>query len=354
MNLVCLLRLTLLLAAQNGAAASATVPDAALHFVDALPRYQPREPVSGMIRLWGHGSFKRDFMGQLVRYWIEGFTRYQPGVRFENRMYGSASAIGALYTGVGDVAILGEEIQPSAAAAFERVVGYPPFGVEIATGSLDVRNFDYAHVFFVHIDNPITRLTLAQLDAIFGIEHRLGSAPIRTWDQLGLSGDWAGRTIRPYGFKLDDDFALYLQGALLGGSHRWNNELVEFTHITRPDGSVYDHGQQILDALARDRFGIAVSNLRYANPQVKPLALAWREGGPFHAATVENLISRQYPFTRVIPAFVNRAPGQPLEPRLLEFLRYLLSREGQQDIVREGGYLPLGEAALREQRSRLE
>ncbi len=321
---------------------------------EALPHYQPGQTVAGTIRVWGHGSFKRDFMGRLMKYWEEGFRKYQPGIQIENRMYGTASAIGALYTGAGDLAILGEEIHPVAAAAFERVMHYPPEGVEIATGSLDVRNFDYAHVFFVHEDNPLSKLTLTQLDAIFGDEHRRGPRNIRTWGELGLAGEWKDRPIHPYGWRLDDDFALYLQDALLMGSHKWNCDLREFAHINTPDGTVYDHGQRILDALAKDPLGIAVSNLRYMSSHVKPLALASRDGEPYYEATKEHLVERKYPLTRIIPAFFNRAPGQPLDPKVKEFLRYLLSFEGQQDILRDGNYLPLSHGAIREQLKKLE
>ena len=322
--------------------------------LEALPHYQPGQTVSGTIRVWGHGSFKRDFMGRLMKYWEEGFRRYQPGIQIENRMYGTASAIGALYTGAGDLAILGEEIHPVAAAAFERVMHYPPEGVDIATGSLDVRNFDYAHVFFVHEDNPLSKLTLTQLDAIFGDEHRRGPRNIRTWGEVGLAGNWRDKPIHPYGWRLDDDFALYLQGTLLMGSHKWNCDLREFAHINNADGTVYDHGQRILDALAQDPLGIAVSNLRYLCPRVKPLALASRDGEPYYEATKQNLVERKYPLTRVIPAFFNRAPGQPLDPKVKEFLRYLLSLEGQQDIVRDRNYLPLSQRVIREQLKKLD
>ena len=321
--------------------------------LERVPHYKPQQTVAGTIRIWGHGSPKHNFMGQLMNRWQEGFRKYQPGIVIENRMYGTASAIGALYTGVADMTILGEEIHAPAAAAFERVMHYPPLGIDIATGSLDVRNFDYAHVFFVHNDNPIAKLTLTQLDAIFGREHRRGTQDIRTWGQLGLKGEWADKPITPYGWRLDDDFATYLQEALLGGSHKWNCDLREFRHINNPDGSVYDHGQQILDALAKDRYGIAVSNLRYMNLQVKPLALAVNDGGPYYEATKENLIQRKYPFTRIIPAFINRKPGQPVDPKVKEFLRYLLSYEGQHD-VRESGYLPLNGESIRAQLKKIE
>ena len=319
-----------------------------------LPAYQPQRKVAGVIRLWGHGSFRRDFMGKLVKHWEEGFARYQPDVRFEYRMYGTASSIGALYAGVGDIAIRGEEIFPFETSAFERVLGYPPFSVDIATGSLDVQNMDYAQVFFVNKDNPLSQLTLAELDAIFGDEHRRGPKNIRTWGELGLRGPWARQRIHVYGWSIDDDFSFYLQTAVLAGSHHWNCELKEFRRITRPDGTVVDAGLQILDALAHDPYGIAVSNLRYANPQVKPLALAVRPGGSYVAATKENLVHRSYPLTRIIPAVINRAPHTPIDPKVKEFLLYILSRDGQADIVREGGYLPLSAESVREQRKKLE
>ena len=105
--------------------------------------------------------------------------------------------------------------------------------------------------------------------------------------------------------------------------------------------------------MAADRFGIAISNLRYANPQVKAVALAAVDGEPYYQPTRENLISQNYPLTRIIPAFVDRAPGRPLDPKVREFLRYVLSREGQQDISRETGYLQLNASAVRAQLRKL-
>jgi phosphate transport system substrate-binding protein len=139
-------------------------------------------------------------MGRLAGRWEAGFARFQPDVRFEDRMYGTASAMGALYTGAGDLAILGEELFPYYAAPYERAMGYPAAGVEIATGSLDVRNFDFAQMVFVHRDNPLSRMTLVQLDAVFGTEHRLGAPKnFLTWGDLGLEGEWASRPIHLYG-----------------------------------------------------------------------------------------------------------------------------------------------------------
>ncbi|TLZ63308.1 MAG: hypothetical protein E6K20_02955 [Gammaproteobacteria bacterium] len=340
-------------ATSSGREASSAGETSAVHFVDALPLYVPEQKVSGTISLWGHGSFKQDFLGKLVHAWAEGFRRLQPHVQFEKKMYGTASAIGALFTGAGNLAILGEDINPAAATAFQRAKGYPPTGVQIATGSLAASFFDYAHMIFVHTDNPIERLTVAQLEAVFGTEHKRAPRNVRTWDGLGLTGEWHGRRIQPYGWKIDEDFGLFFRGAVLEGSHRWNVDVKEFVHVTRPDGSLYEHATQILDALAQDRFGIAISNVRYANAQVKPLRLASRTGGPYYAATEANLIAQKYPLTRIIPAFIDRVPGEPVDPKLREFLRYILSRGGQRALLTQSDYLPLGADAIREQLERL-
>jgi phosphate transport system substrate-binding protein len=318
-------------------------------FVDSLPLYAPNHQVRGTIRLWGHGSPKHDFMGKLVRNWTRTFNGYQPAVNFDNRMYGTASAIGALYTGAGDLAILGEEVSPAAAAAFKRAKSYAPTCVQIATGSLDVNYFDYAHMIFVHKDNPIDRLTVAQLEAIFGTEHRRSEHNIRRWGELGLGEEWKDQDIHPYAWKVDDDFALFFRERVLDGSHRWNPDIREYVTIKLPDGSVLDRGQQIIDALSQDRYGIAISNLRFANASVKVVALAAGDGGAYYAPTPNNLIDRSYPLTRLIPACIDRKPGEPVDPLLREFLRFLLSREGQRALLQDSGYLPLGAQAIRAQ-----
>ena len=252
--------------------------------VAGMQEYHPEVSVAGTIRLWGHGSPKTDFMGKVVRYWEDGFVKFQPGVKFEYRLYGTASAVGALYTGVGDIALMGQVLSPYEIDGFERVLHYPPQSVDIATGSLDVRNMGFAQVFFVHDDNPLSRITLTQLDAVFGTEHRRGAPRnFRTWGDLGLTGAWADRPIHLYGWAFDNDFwDLMLKEPVFGGSHRWNTDLTGFSHIYNADGTIYDAGLQVLEALNADRDGIAVSNLRYMKPQlrVKPLALAARDGGP--------------------------------------------------------------------------
>ncbi len=332
------------------APALAQKPDPIAGTLAALPDYRPGPKVGGTISLWGHGSFSRDFMGKLVRRWIAEFNRYQPAVRFDYRMYGTSSAIGALAVGAGNLAILGEEISPDAERLFERARGYPPTRIEIANGSLATNYFDYAHQIFVNRANPLLRLDLRQLEAIFGAQHRCTRGNIRSWGELGLKGEWANRRIHPYVWKTDTDFALFLRERALCGSHRWNPATREVTPAERPDGTQYELGQQIIDAVARDPAGIGISNARYATPEVKALALSWNQSGPYVGATNETLISRQYPLVRIIPAYVDRPPGGELRPAVAEFLRFILSKQGQTALAQESGYLPLNASEARESR----
>ena len=344
------------LAAVSSPAALAAAPDPVVErTLESLPHYEPGPKVMGTIRLWGHGSPTHDFVGDLVRRWYDEFHRSQPGVRLDYRMYGTASAIGALASGAGTLAILGEEISPDAVRMFRRARGYAPLKIEIANGSVDTNYFDYAHMIFVHKDNPLTRLTVRQLEAIFGAERRCfpGTRPIRRWSDLGLKGPLASRQIIPYSWKTDVDFALFFRERILCGSHRWNPAVREFMPVTAPDGTVTQHGQLILEALARDPSGIAISNVRFANPHVRPLLLSWDSPRDYVAASNATLMSRRYPLVRIIPAFVDRRPGHSMRPAEREFLRFILSREGQSALVEHSGYLPLDRQTLMRERAKL-
>jgi phosphate transport system substrate-binding protein len=316
---------------------------------NSLLRYQSNQALTGTIRIWGS-----DRMETLMKYWQEGFIKHHADVRFETNLKGTGTGMAGLYTEVADLALMGRAATPKEVQAFQWVFKYKPFAVEVATGSLDVPGKTFALSIFVHKDNPLSKLTLTQLDGIFGNEHRRGPRNIRTWGDLGLIGDWMDKPINTYGYDVETRTALFFKQMLFKGSDKWNCELKEFADLKQSDGSLSDAGRRILDALARDRYGIAFANLRYVNAQVKPLALAAMDGGPHYEATKENLIQRKYPLTRIASIYVNRAPGKPVEPKVKEFLRYILSYEGQQDILREGQYLPLSQQAILEQLKELE
>lgn len=315
-----------------------------------FPAYVPVQTIDRPIRIWGHGNRALPWMKNLIDIWDAGLRRFHPKSGLDFQMWGTSSGVPCLFNGTGDIALLGEEILPQESAAFEHAKGYPPTGVDVMTGSLDVRNFDYAQQVFVHRSNPLSGLTLVQLDAILGAEHRRGPKNIRHWGELGLKGAWASREIVPYCWAIDDSFGAYLQGSVLMGSHRFNPALREYVHIIHPDGAIYDHGQQILDALAKDPAGIAVSNIRYAGPEVKPLPLANTAAGPFVQASKASLIDRSYPLARTLPCVIDRRPDGRIDPAPRELLRYLLSREGQLGVTQDGRFLPLSPAYAETQR----
>jgi len=142
---------------------------------------------------------------------------------------------------------------------------------------------------------------------------------------------------------------MFFHDIVLRGGPKWNCGLREFGNETGAGGARIDAGRLILEALARDPYGIAISNAHYARAEVKALPLANGEGKPFVAPTRENVLNRTYPLTRAVYLYLDRAPGKTLDSKLEEFLRYVLSREGQRDVISEGAYLPLPAKMLREQ-----
>lgn len=320
--------------------------------IDLPPPYQSRGELAGTIRIWGHGAYdsKRDFIGVLVRAWEQGFQQFEPNVRFENHLVGTAAAIGALYTGRGDLALMGREIWPPEVAAFKEVFGYPPTGVDVVTGSFDVRNRDYALVIFVHQGNPIQGLTLAQLRSIFAVPQGPDAHAARTWGDLGLTGPWRERPIHRYGLPISRGFARFFEQRVFAGAELWQPSLREFADLEGSKGGATDGGQRMLDAMRSDPDSIGYAGLLYHTPDVRPVALAESAGAPYVEPTAATVMDHSYPLTRMVTMFLNRAPGKPVDPKLCEFLRYLLSRQGQEAVAKYGrGYLPiLAPAAARQ------
>jgi phosphate transport system substrate-binding protein len=308
-----------------------------------------QQPIpQGPIRIWGHGALGHDYIESLVVKWEAGFRKTHPEVQFDNELHGTASAIGALYTGTGEIAIMGREIWPVEVEAFSDIRGYPPLGIDIVTGSLDVRNKDFALVVFVNRSNPLAHLSLPQLARLFGAEQTLPS----TWGELGLRGEWATRPIHLYGFEIHRGFGYYLEQRVFNGSSKWNPTLVELGDIKKPDGSLLDAGQRIVDAVGADPDAIGYSSLLYKNANIRAVPIG-PAGGPFLLATHQTIANHTYALTRSITAYIDRAPGRPADPRVEAFLRYILSPEGQQAVIEDGGYTPLPPALARTQAAKL-
>jgi len=338
--------------------------------LDGLPRYQSEQPVSGTIRNFGFG------LGGVLALWEEGFRKLHPDVRFTDHLPTSDAAIPALVTGVADLAPDGGEATLTETLSFFETYGYHPTDITVATGAFDVQGRSNGIVVFVNAANPLTGLTLQQLDGIFGAERSAGmrgfkwtpsdgrgaQENIRTWGQLGLKGEWADKPIQTYGHA-PSGTTRFFQWKVMKNGDKWNPNYREYVEsgskmIADEDRAEQRMGLQhmLRDELAHDRYGIAWTVMPQAQgvSGIKPIALAARDGGRYVAASTASFQDRSYPLVRNIYIYVNRAPGRPLDPRLKEFLRYALSRDGQEAVVRNGGYLPLTRQAAREQLARLE
>ena len=315
--------------------------------VTDLPSYVPARQVTGVIRSWGSPE-----MAGLMRTWEKGFKRFQPDAAFEDSLHSTASAVAGIYSGRADLALLGRDIWPAEIAAFRSIRGYDPASMEVATGSFDIPKATYALMVFVHKDNPLQKVSLAELEAIFGNDRGSATCGMHVWGELGLSDAWAKRPIQLYGFDLDNDKALVFSRMVFKRTHRWNCQIQEFSNAVQ--GEAFDAGQLILNALGKDSFGIAISNAHYSTPSTKVLAIGLSDSGPFITPTRESVQSRLYPLTRSIHIVIDRNPSRPIDPKILEFLRYALSRQGQEDVLTEKTYLPLTDEIARSERNRLQ
>jgi phosphate transport system substrate-binding protein len=260
---------------------------------------------------------------------------------------------------------------------FTENFGYYPTEITVATGAFDPgkKGGSGSLVIFVNKDNPITKLTMKQLDGIFGAERtgglkgivlspefaRSAKEDIRTWGQLGLTGDWADRQIQTYGYTFTG-MKWFFQMKVLHGGQKWNPNYREYVETEsfmvdreNPLGRTLTIDQMLAD-LSKDKYGVAYCPLHYAKnfPQLKPLAIASQEGGPYIEPSRESYQNRSYPLTRSVFIYLNRVPRHPVDPKLKEFLTYILSREGQQELVKYGRYLPLPAEVVREQLKKLE
>jgi phosphate transport system substrate-binding protein len=309
-----------------------------------LPEYTAAKQVSGTIHICGSPQ-----MGDLLKLYEQGFVKVQPAVHFENDLKSTLTAVSGVYTGRADIGLLGREIWPTEVQAFEAIENHAPTVIDIATGSFDVPKATFALMIFVPKSNPIASLSTGQLDRIFAANDASSNSPIRTWGDLGLKGEWATRPVHLYGFKVDNDKSQIFSQLIFSKGERWNSALNEFSNAAGPNGA--DAGELIVQAVAKDLDAIGISNVHYATPNVKALALSTPIQRVPVAPTRENVANRNYPLTRAVYIVVDNDAAHPSSKAIVEFLSYVLSRQGQQAVMQEGNYLPLpAEIALRQLR----
>jgi phosphate transport system substrate-binding protein len=277
-----------------------------------LPSYKSVSGVSGTVK-----SIGSDTLNNLMTLWSEGFRSKYPAVKISVEGKGSATAPPALIEGTAQFGPMSREMKSTEIQAFEKKFGYKPSSIRTAVDSLAV---------FVHKDNPINCLTMKQVDAIFS-KTRKGGAPkeIKTWGDLGLTGEWADKPISLYGRNsASGTYAYFKDEALFHGDYS--------DSVKEQPGS-----SAVVQGVAADKYAIGYSGIGYKTADVKAVPLAAKEGKCFEA-TSENAYTGEYPLARFLYIYFNKKPGQPLDPLMTEFIKYVLSKEGQQVVIKDGFY----------------
>jgi phosphate transport system substrate-binding protein len=280
-----------------------------------------------------------------LRLWIKRFQEKQPGVTITFEPAGGEPTANGLTAGKIDFGMITREISPDGLQAFVRAHGYSPLAIPVCGGSIRLKSYSDVMVFIVNKDNPIDKITYSQLDAIFsGTHNRKYKIPVATWGDIGVGGEWADKIIHPWTIKPWDGFEEFIrQRVLAGGSFR---DVIRQT----------DDGTRPLSAeVAADPYAISLDSLAWVGPGVKVLSLAVDDNGPFYAPTPENIFSWKYPLNRFIYAYIDREPGTPVaNPILKEFLRFILSKDGQQCVVDDQLYFPLNAELAKKSRAKID
>jgi phosphate transport system substrate-binding protein len=288
-----------------------------------------------------------DVMDEITLGWAKLMRQAYPHLSVTMEARASGAGAPGLIEGRGQLAPVGREMLPAEEKAFVDKFGYKPFAIRVATGSAGSLGKTAASIILVDKTNPIAGLSLAQLDAIYSTSCKRGHRPIRTWGEVGVKGAWADKPIHLYGLKAPNGIEAYFrERVMLGGAYRTD---IQFTK-----GRGFTHAFNVAaEDMAQHPGGLTYAMLANVTPNVRVVPLSEKDGGPYFAPTVENVYTHRYPLSRYVYIFVNRPPGKPLEPKVREFLKLVLSRQGQQVVADEGVYIPLLPQVVREELAKL-
>jgi phosphate transport system substrate-binding protein len=282
---------------------------------EKIPAYKKTSGVSGTL-----SSVGSDTMNNLMTLWAEGFARYYPGVKVQVEGKGSSTAPPALIAGTAQLGPMSRAMKSSEIDQFEQKHGFKPTELRTSLDALAV---------YVNRDNPLRSLSLPQADAIFSKTRKLGApADLSLWGQLGLNGDWAARPISMYGRNsASGTYGYFKEHALGKGDYK--------DQVKEQPGSA-----SVVQGVSEDRFGIGYSGIGYMTSGVRAVPISERVDAPPKEATYANALDGSYPLARHLLLYIVRNPGTPLDPLVREFGRFILSREGQEIVVKDG-YMPL-------------
>jgi len=300
--------------ASNAALAQAVKVD------PALPSYQKASGVSGNFT-----SVGSDTLNNLMTLWAESYKRFYPNVNIQIQGAGSSTAPPALIQGASNFGPMSRTMKDEEIVAFEKKHGYKPTAVPVAIDALAV---------YANKDNPVAGLSIAQVDAIFSSTRKCGGAKeIGKWGDVGMTGDWAGRPVALYGRNsVSGTYGYFKEKALCKG---------DFTkRVAEQPGSA-----SVVQSVTGQIGAIGYSGIGYMTSGVRAIPLSKKDGEPFVEANAANALNKSYPLSRVLYVYVNKRPNQPLQPLEREFFKMVLSKQGQEVVVKDG-FVPMPAAMV--------
>jgi phosphate transport system substrate-binding protein len=299
----------------------------ALKVDPALSSYKATSGVSGNL-----SSVGSDTMNNLMTLWGEGFGKFYPNVKLQIEGKGSSTAPPALIAGTAQLGPMSRPMKGTEIDQFEKKFGFKPVGLRSSVDALAV---------FVNKDNPIKCLTVEQVDAIFSKSRRHGyKEDIKTWGQLGLTGDWANRPLSLFGRNsASGTYGFFKEHMLKNGDYK--------DEVKEQPGSA-----SVVQGATVDRFAIGYSGIGYSTAGVRAVPLAEKAGAACVEATADNAYSGKYPLSRFLYVYINKAPGKPLDPLMREFVRFMFSKDGQEAVIKDG-YYPVPSSIAKEETGKL-
>ena len=293
----------------------------------ALPAYSAVSGVSGNI-----SSIGSDSLNNLMTLWAENFNKFYPNAKVQIEGKGSSTAPPALISGTAQLGPMSREMKGTEVDAFEKKYGYKPTSIRTSVDALAV---------FVNKDNPIKCMTMAQVDAVFSKSRRWYKEDIKTWGQLGLTGDWASKPISLYGRNsASGTYGFFKEHVLKNGDFK--------DEVKEQPGSA-----SVVQGVTVDRFAMGYSGIGYATAGVRAVPLAEKDGAKCFDADPDNAYSGSYPLARFLFVYVNRAPGKPLDPLTREFAKLILSKQGQEVVIKDG-YFPIPASIAKEELGKIQ
>lgn len=302
--------------------------NAASKVAPGVPEYSKVSGVSGSIN-----SVGSDTMNNLMTLWCEGFARYYPNVRCQIEGKGSSTAPPALIEGTAQIGPMSRPMKSSEVDKFEQKFGYKPTQIKTSLDSLAV---------YINKDNPVKGLSIEEVDAIFSKTRKCGyPKDIKTWGDLGLNGDWANRPISLYGRNsASGTYAYVKKHALCKGDYK--------DEVKEQPGSA-----SVVQGVTEDRYAIGYSGIGYITSGVRAVPLAKKGSKDYREPSSENILNGTYPLGRFLYIYINKAPNKPLDPLVGEFVKFILSREGQEVVIKDG-YEPLPANIVKEMLSQVQ